>query len=110
MLLVRYEDLRRDPVLGLHGMLEWLGAAAGAEAVREAVERARIDRLREQEKRDRARILAQAHTPHPEIPLIGSGTVGGWKLRLTSRQRGRLRELEPAMALVGYPAGPLPEA
>jgi len=44
--LVRYEDLRANPLRELQGVLDWLGCDAADDACRSAVEQAALERMR----------------------------------------------------------------
>jgi len=80
-LLVRYEDLRQDPVRELRRMAIFLGVTADAHVLTQAVERSAAQRLRDLEKAEHEQWLG-TRGKRADVPFIGEAIAGGWKWKL----------------------------
>jgi hypothetical protein len=102
--VVRFEDMRRDTERCLKQMMEFLNVAVEQGAIRKAIENNSLDQMKAKEKITPQRASAKGR-------FIGSGSVAGWKEKLTVSQLQRIdRYAGAAMSRLGYtPAVDLPE-
>jgi hypothetical protein len=77
--VVRYEDLRLDPILGLRGVLEHLGLRRSDEQIIRAVEDNSLERMRAKEGRASPSDVKSHATGEP---FVGRGGVGSWRSTL----------------------------
>lgn len=108
--LVRYEDLATDAVAALHPVLTAIGMPTQRDALAEAVEQARFDRLRASEEE---RGFREVHRNTDRF--FRRGLAGAWRDDLTAGQARRIEaEHGAVMDLLGYeraePAAPAPPA
>jgi len=124
-LVVRYEDLRRDPAGGLVGILRHLGEEPDPAHVARAVAETEFSRM---QARERAGLLADGSArfsrgSDPAALKVREGRVGGWREKLSSEDvafaeallRARLprgfgyrpdeREMSAKAARSGAPSG-----
>jgi hypothetical protein len=96
-LLVRFEDLRQNPVEGFKRMADFLGVNVDQERVRQAVANNSLDRMKEKERVEPQRVSAGDG-------FVRSGSVEGWRSKLTPAQ-DRLVEQHAGSLLraLGYP-------
>ena len=102
---VRYEDLRTDTPRELVRLGERLGAhISPAEATRIA-ERCSVERMQAAEARalDADPALFPKNAVQSRLPLVRSGTAGGWRTTLTADQQARFNVFDEVLALMGYP-------
>jgi hypothetical protein len=92
LLLIRYEDLRRDSVAMLMKLVNFLGVAVDRSTVEKAVANTSLERMREKEDR---LYKQENYSAVPRRPLRGtqpnerfvrSGKVGGWQEQLSQEQ------------------------
>ena len=104
LLIVRFEDMRRDTVPVLRQMMEFLNFPVDDGAIRTAVEGNSLEQMKAKEKVTPQRASAKGR-------FVGSGSVAGWKEKLTPAQLRLMDQFAgPAMARLGYaPAGDLAE-
>ncbi|HTW57372.1 MAG TPA: sulfotransferase domain-containing protein [Terriglobales bacterium] len=97
MLLVRYEDLRRDPLPWFARMADFLGAPVDEEKIRIAVENNSIQNMRAKEDKEPVRASIKGR-------FVRDGKVRGWVSKLTAEQV-RLIDQHAGETLVrlGYP-------
>jgi hypothetical protein len=88
-LLVRYEELLQDPLRELGRVADFLGVAAGMEALSQAIERSSANRLRELEKVEHEAWVT-TKGKRADIPFIAEAVAGTWKQKLP----------EPSVALI----------
>ena len=101
VLVVKFEDLRRDPHLYLGEVLTFLGADVDASAVDAAVRNNSVERMRERE--DHA-VDAGISAGDPRYPWIGQGAAGGWRKKLTPEQALRIEAgVREVLLRLGYP-------
>jgi len=95
--VVKYEDMRRDPVSALAGILPFLGYAVDRGKVHAAVTETSLDILRDQED---AKGFIERSGPNR---FFGTGQIAGWRSKLTPAQAARIcRDHEPVMRQLGY--------
>jgi Sulfotransferase domain len=97
MLLVRFEDLRKDPVPWFARMADFLGVHVSEEKIKIAVENNSIQKMRAKEDREPVRASVKGR-------FVRDGAVRGWVSKLTPEQV-LLFEKHAGSALVrlGYP-------
>ena len=97
LLVVRFEDMRKDPVLWFTRMVEFLGVDVDQEKIRLAVENNSIEKMREKENLEPVRASIKGR-------FVRNGAVRGWVSKLSPEQV-RLIEEQAGSALLrlGYP-------
>jgi len=97
MMVVRYEDLRKDPVPLFEQMADFLGAKVSEEKIKEAVANNSIQKMRAKEDKEPVRASIGGR-------FVRDGAVRGWVSKLTSEQV-RLIEQRAGDTLLrlGYP-------
>ncbi|MEN9576607.1 MAG: hypothetical protein RL514_4462 [Verrucomicrobiota bacterium] len=97
-LVVRYEDLKAEPVKWFTAITRFLEIDRDEAAIAGAIERARFENLRRQE--DEKGFVEKA----PKVKnFFRKGQVGGWRGELTEAQVRRVIEANrPAMLRMGY--------
>lgn len=97
MLLVRYEDVRQDPMTWFSRMIEFLGMDVDREKIRAAIENNSLQKMREMEKREPVRASIKGR-------FVRDGAVRGWTSRLTPAQIRLIEEhAGSALLRLGYP-------
>jgi len=104
ILMLRYEDLRRDPPAGVSRIAQWLGISIGPDEADRVAQRCTIERMRE------AEAFAMANTPkafarrarRSGVPLINEGRVAGWREALDGEQQLRFGVFADGLATMGY--------
>jgi hypothetical protein len=97
LLLVRFEDLRQNPVDGFKRMAEFLGINVDEERVRRAITNNSLDRMREKERVEPQRASVKGR-------FVRDGSVQGWRAKLSPAQE-RFFEQHAGSLLrsLGYP-------
>lgn len=107
LFLIKFEDLRKDTNAVVTQVLEFLGVEIDAKTVTQAIANNTVQKMQEKEHRT-PQLGATAPAPNvgQESRFIRSGSVGGWRARLTNAQV-ELIEQHTAGVLVrmGYPIG-----
>ena len=88
-LLLRYEDLLRDPPRELSRLASFLGIAASTETLSQAIERSSANRLRQLEKVEHEAWVT-TKGKRADVPFIAEAVAGAWKRKLP----------EPSVALI----------
>ncbi len=97
MLLVRYEDLRKDPVPLFAEMADFLGAKVSEEKIKEAVANNSIQNMRAKEDKEPVRASIKGR-------FVRDGKVRGWVSKLTPEQVRLIDEHAGSTLLrLGYP-------
>jgi hypothetical protein len=97
LLVVRYEDLRQDPVAWFTRMTEFLGVDVDQEKIKLAVENNSIQKMREKENREPVRASIRGR-------FVRNGAVGGWVAQLSPAQVHLIEEhAGSALLRLGYP-------
>jgi hypothetical protein len=97
LLVVRYEDLRQDPVAWFTRMTEFLGVDVDQEKIKLAVENNSIQKMREKENREPVRASIRGR-------FVRNGTVRGWVAQLSPEQVRLIEEhAGSALLRLGYP-------
>jgi hypothetical protein len=101
-LLLRYEDMKKDPQAELAKVSSHLGLAASPQALERAVELAGAERMRELEK-EQHEAWGMTKGFRQDVPFIRKAAAGGWKSVLSESS---LWEIEstcgPVMRSLGY--------
>ncbi len=114
LLVVRYEDLRKDTVTGLTEMLHFLGVDASPELIQQAVDNNSLRAMREKEEKAKASgavmgkgtLLKKHRTDREDARFVRSGSMGGWRDKLTPDQIEMVKRYAGrVLTRVGYPAG-----
>jgi Sulfotransferase domain len=112
LLVVRYEDLRKDTEKGLLEMLEFLGIPGDGELVRQAVENNSLRAMREKEDKakksgaalGKGTLLRKHRVDREDARFVRSGSVGGWREKLSSLQIEMVTQYAgEALVKAGYP-------
>lgn len=101
MLLLRFEDMRRDMEGAITQMLEFFGVEVPPQVIRAALANNTLDRMREKETQSKT--LHQAKGGE-EGRFVRKGSVGGWRERLTVEQLHTIDAFAgEALRRMGYP-------
>jgi len=111
-LLLRYEEMQRDPVKELGRVANFMGIAADPGRLQKAVELSSADRMRKLEKlqdeqwrKTLGYLVRRTHKKRKrkDIPFVGGARAGGWR---TSMPESCVRQIESAwgelMTNLGY--------
>lgn len=108
LLVVKFEEFRRDPRAKLGEVLRFLGVDAEESDIEAAIRNNSVERMREREGRA---VNAGISGGDPKYPWIGQGAVMGWRSKLTPEQAERLSSgVGEVLARLGYPTGDRPDA
>jgi len=91
-LLVRYEDLKRDPAASLARIAEFMGTPASPDRLSQAVAASSADRMRELEKLQSHQWVA-TKGKRDDIPFVRGAKAGSWK---TALPKSSVIEIESA--------------
>lgn len=80
-LLLRYEDLHREPALQLRRIANFLGVDPAGDELAQAVERSAAGRLRQLEKVEHERWVS-TKGKRADVPFIADAIAGGWEQKL----------------------------
>ncbi|MGB2606391.1 MAG: sulfotransferase domain-containing protein [Candidatus Sulfotelmatobacter sp.] len=108
MLLVHYEEMRRNTEATLLQILEFLEVDADPSAVRNAIANNTLERMRAKEdsvkKPDVKLTKGTLLRGHKKGRFVGKGALGGWREKLTPEQLQLIdRYAGDAMQRLGYP-------
>jgi hypothetical protein len=79
ILLVRFDEMRREPELSLGKMMEFLDVLVAPEIIQRAVANNSVQKMRDQEKKNPVKASVKGR-------FIGSGAVEGWREKFTEAQ------------------------
>jgi Sulfotransferase domain len=97
LLLVRFEDLRQDPITWFSRIIEFLGVEADREKIKVAVENNSIQKMREKEDKEPVRVSISGR-------FVRDGAVRGWVSKLSPEQVALIEEHAGSTLLrLGYP-------
>jgi hypothetical protein len=114
LLVVRYEDLRKDTESGLVEMLGFLGIERDRELIRRAVENNSLRAMREKEEKakksgatlGKGTLLRKHNVDREDARFVRSGSVGGWRAKLSETQIAMVdKYAAEALMRTGYPLG-----
>jgi hypothetical protein len=114
LLVVRYEDLRKDTEPGLTEMLQFLGIQLDRDAIRRAIENNSLNNMREKEERakksgatlGKGTLLRKHSVDREDGRFVRTGSVGGWRAKLSPEQIAMVDKYAgDALVHAGYPLG-----
>lgn len=106
-LLIKFEDLRRNTETAVLQVLDFLDVVVDPQTVRAAIANNSVQRMQEKEQRSPqlSNAAPKANAPE-ESRFIRSGSVGGWRNRLTEAQVALIeRHAGAVLSRMGYPTG-----
>jgi hypothetical protein len=112
LMIIRYEDLRRNSEQVLGQLLRFLGVTPDVQIIRKAIENNSLNRMRTKEDEarksgERSALLGSYKSSRGDGRFVRKGSVGGWRNNLTDAQ---LRIIEQhagdVLAALGYEPGP----
>jgi hypothetical protein len=96
LLVVRFEDMRRETAQSLAQMMEFLHVPVDLATIRQAVENNSLEQMKAKEKVSPQKASAKGR-------FVGSGSVAGWKGKITPAQLQRIDQYAGStMARLGY--------
>lgn len=106
-LLVHFEAMRRETETVVAQVLDFLGLVIDPQVIREAIANNSVKKMQEKEQRQPQ---LSRHAPKPagseESRFIRSGSIGGWRNRLTDAQVELIESrTADVLARMGYPVG-----
>jgi hypothetical protein len=106
-LLIKFEDMRRNTEHVVNRVLDFLGVMADPQTVRDAIANNTVQRMQEKEQRDpQLSETAPKSLGSEESRFIRSGSVGGWRNRLSEEHLELLEKNAGAvLQRMGYPLG-----
>jgi hypothetical protein len=111
LLILRFEDLRKDTPGNLAKMVEFLGIQASPEALRLAIENNSLERMRAKEDATKqsgadAGLLRMHKSSREDGRFVRKGAVGGWRAKLTPGQLALIDQYAgSALKRAGYELG-----
>jgi hypothetical protein len=97
LLVVKFEDLRRDTAAGVADIIRFFGIVPNEAQIRNAVANNSVERMKAKEKETPQRASKKGQ-------FIRSGSVGGWRGKLTDAQIAIVREhASELLNRLGYP-------
>jgi hypothetical protein len=101
MLVIQFEDMRRNPQEKLEQVLDFLGFQVQPDTIAEAIADNTLEQMRARE--NRAQKLHKAE--REEGRFVRKGAVMGWRDKLTEPQLELIENYAgPTMARLGYPS------
>ena len=102
-LLLRYEDLVRDPKCELTKVAAFLDISASPERVHRAAQLSSADQMRRLEKQQH-HLWKQVNKTRADKPFVRSASSGDWRSSLPQTCVEQIESIwEPAMRALGYP-------
>lgn len=99
LLVVRYEELRRNPEETLAHLLQFIGVSVDSRAIREGVANNSLDKMKKKED-------MSPQMPEGDNRFVRSGSVGGWMGSLTRTQLELIEQFAgDALLRAGYKLG-----
>jgi len=108
LLVVRYDQLRKNPEQKIGEMLQFLGLTPDFQVIRRAVENNSLQRMRAKEDSaknagEHSIVLGSRKNKEEEGRFVRKGAVGGWRGQLTDAQVKLIEEYAgEALAALGY--------
>ena len=97
LLVVKFEDLRRDTVKGVADVIRFFGIEPNEERIRQAIANNSVERMKAKEKESPQRASKKGQ-------FIRSGSVGGWRGSMTEAQVKVVRDnATDLLNRLGYP-------
>jgi hypothetical protein len=99
LLLIKFEDMRRNTQEAVTQMLEFLAVSADFQVIQQAISNNTVERMREKENT----ALKLRKTVREEGRFVRNGAVGGWREKLTDAQLRLIDEYAGSiLARMGY--------
>jgi hypothetical protein len=100
LLLIKFEDMRRDPDSAISRILQFLGYPAEPKLVRKAIENNSVERMRQKE--NAAQTLPKSS--REEGRFVRKGAIAGWREKMTERQLKLVDDYAgEVLVSMGYP-------
>ena len=100
LLVLRFEDLRRDPVTELTRAVNFLGQPVDPALIERAVANNTVEKMREKE--DHSQVLSRFFKQ--ENRFVRQGSAGGWRAKLTAAQLELINRCAgKTLERMGYP-------
>lgn len=100
LLLIKYEDMKRDIHRELTRACHFLKAEVSPEEITSAIEASSLEKMRKAEQNSASVLHMEKGA---KIPVVRKGIVGDWKNQFSQSDLERFAEVaEPAMQLAGY--------
>jgi hypothetical protein len=97
LLVMRFEDLKKDPLSGFARMVKFLGVEANLDKIQRAIENNTVQKMRDKEDKEPVRSSIRGR-------FVRQGAVRGWISKLTPEQVLRIENhAGEAMKRMGYP-------
>jgi len=97
LLVVKFEDLRRDTITGVSEIISFFGLTPNEAQIRQAVANNSVERMKAKEKESPQRASKKGQ-------FIRSGSVGGWRANMTEAQVSIVRKHAGSLLeRLGYP-------
>jgi len=97
LLVVRFEDLRRNPVEAFSRIVDFLGVKVDDGLIQQAVHNNRLEKMQEKERQEPVRASVKGR-------FVRSGSVQGWRSKLSAEQLRMIEEhAGRVLARLGYP-------
>jgi sulfotransferase family protein len=101
LLVVRYEDMRKDPERTVRQSLEFFGKSAEASVIQAAIRNNSLERMRDKEQRSKRMVKIKG-----DGRQVNSGMIERWRTMLTPQQLAMVDEYAGKMReRFGYPTG-----
>ena len=98
VLLVRYDQMRRDAENSLAGMMNFLGITVQRQVIQRAIANNSVEKMRDKEKANPQKASARGR-------FIREGSVGGWSHAFTPAQAQLVQQYTgTVLNRLGYPA------
>jgi hypothetical protein len=116
LLVIRYEDLRKNPEPMLGQLLEFVGLRPNYQIIRKAIEDNTLQRMRAKEDSakqagEKSILLGERKSVDEENRFVRKGAVGGWRSKLSDAQVRLIEQYAgETLASVGYEPGLMEEA
>lgn len=95
-LLVKFEELKQDPIAGFTRMANFLGVNLTPEHIQRAVANSSLERMREKEQREPVKASVKGR-------FVGAGLVQGWRSKLSPAQVLLIEQYAgPILVRLGY--------
>ena len=106
-LLIKFEDMRRNTESIVNRVLDFLGVVVDPQTVRDAIANNTVQRMQEKEQRSpQLSNTAPKPAASEESRFIRSGSIGGWRNRLTNAQVDLIEQRAgDVLVRMGYPIG-----
>ncbi len=112
LLVVRYEDLRKNPEQKLQELLQFVGINPDVQVIRRAIENNTLQQMRAKEDKakkagERSILLGSRTEAFDETSrFVRKGAVGGWREKLTDAQVKLIQQYAgDTLEAVGYEPG-----